>query len=166
MQVVCAVRNYHLHGKLVTFRLHPKPTDFGALVFFEAMLELACQGWSHVPRKSSKNTFPYKMGEAKIWYFGDNSGVHYLHTLLLAENLFKLGLESIFHGQPSAYYKTLVFMMKNHPSRLNEVLPNQPLAYYKLLRKSERKGGPPLSSFGTGTRTMLVEVEEGSRARG
>lgn len=158
--IITASTHYQLHGALVCFRLNTRPSDFTTLIFFEAMLELASQGWVHSRQKPSRKIEAYKADQLKVWYLGEKpSCKHYLHALLYANDLFRHGLQMIFHFQSAAYYKCLLFFMRHDPSRLNDVKPNQPHSYYKLLQKIKK--GPSSSSIvqGTRTRTLVLEAE-------
>lgn len=120
--------------KFVQFRLHDPSTgkvSDSDLIPFEAMLELARRGWSHERRNHSRKMDPYKPGGAKKWYYSKTICKYYLAALLRADKLFELGLTELFHYQPAAYYRTLMFMMK-FPNRLNHVRPWQNRAYYVL----------------------------------
>ena len=156
--VVAASTRYQLHGALVCFRLNKRPSDFTTLIFFESMLELASQGWVHSRQKPSRKIEAYRANQCKVWYLGEKPpSVHYLHSLLYANDLFHHGLQMIFHFQSAAYYKCLLFFMRHAPSRVSDVKPNQPHSYYKLLRKIKK--GPSSSSSIVEGRTLVLEAE-------
>ena len=123
----------------MSFKLHKEmgtntTGDFSDYVQFECMLELAGQGWSYTERPGSKRLPSYKPGCPKLWFFNKTISRHYLQVLLLSDKLFGLGLKEIFHFQASAYYKTLLHLMK-FPVRLNDVRAWQPLEFYKVLQQ-------------------------------
>ena len=131
--------------QLAKFRLHThghqgngKGADFSDYTAFESMLELAARGWSYEQRPGSKKLSPYKAGCQKMWYYSKQICRHYLQVLLLADDLFSLGLQQIYHYQSTSYYKALVFMMQ-HPAQLNIVKPWQTLDYYKILQQRAHK---------------------------
>ena len=147
-------RSYTPSGLLAKFRLHssPKTSEYGDLVFFEAMLELSVQGWAFSFEKPSKKIESMKPSStSKTWYFsGTRTYVQYLHALLFSRTLFELGLPELFHFQPSSYYKTLLYLMKHFPARLGQIKPNQPYAFYKILRERDTRSSTVQSSDSTG----------------
>lgn len=147
-------RSFTPSGLLAKFRLHssPKTSEYGDLVFFEAMLELNVQGWTLSCEKPSKKVESVKPSStSKTWYFsGAKTYVQYLHALLYSGTLFELGLPELFHFQSSSYYKTLLYLMKHFPARLCRIKPNQPHAFYKILRECGTRSSTVQSSDSTG----------------
>ena len=139
---LAVVQSYCNPKPLTHFRLHKElgsdMGDFSGFVQFESMLELTERGWNFSERSGSKRLPSYKPGNEKLWFFNKTISRHYLQTLLLSDVLFQLGLKEIFHFQASAYYKTLLHLMK-FPHRLNDVQAWQPLEFYKVLQQQAHR---------------------------
>jgi hypothetical protein len=164
-------QSVHDMVQLVKFRLHKSTsTNYTDFVFFEAILELSRQGWSHEVPQGVKRLGPYKQGKQKIWYLASQTAVQYLHVLLYADQMFQKGcLAEVYHCQPAGYYKTILDLFKRSPELMKEVKPNQPLAYYKMWKqKKHGRTNHGHSAPATDARTSSafaaigdLEVEEG-----
>ena len=151
---------YTTPRQFARFRLHDS-SDSGDMVPFESMLALAHRGWTYERKTPSRKLAPYKQGTQKTWYFNKTVCKYYLRVLLNSGRLFELGLKDIYHFQPSAYYRTLLFMMK-YPEQLNTVSPWQNRAFYVLkqqhaprarARQSEESEPKPVKK-------MVLEIED------
>ena len=130
---------------LVRFRLHKaeRNNDFSEFCQFEAMLELARRGWTYEQRSASKKIPGYTKNSVKKWFWNKQICKHYVRALLSVDQLFALGLQELVHFQASAYYKTLLIMLKKKSTKMADLLPRQPLSYYKLFQKRLNPGRHP-----------------------
>ena len=145
------------------FRLHDAKSkaDFADMVPFEAMLELTQRSWTYSQRKASRKLEAYKRGGQKIWYFNTTVCRHYLQVLLSSDSLFEQGLDEIAHFQPTAYYKTLLFMLAKDASQLKRVKPWQTLSFYTVLRQQVLRRRAPKHADAAHNVDLDIEVERG-----
>jgi len=128
----------------------------------ELILFLKESGWSDMQKPKYTRSEPYKSGEAKVWYWSENSRVskQYLKTLALSAQILapETDIREIHHHQSQAYYKSL--QMKR------PVLPNQPLQYYKLQTKKNGHEGADRDHAGTHEKHASSDIDDdtGSQA--
>ena len=126
-------------GKVFT----PRAVKVDDLSQLECQLELERRGWQMNNLEDNRQGAfaPFK-GGSKVWYT-DKSGaffITYARCLLKWDELRADHVESIFHGQISAYYQAL---LQCSPDKRPSVVPWKPATFYRDLMTGNCEGAEP-----------------------